>query len=60
MMPFLEGQKATYLCPDDTESRFDVAEYSIYIVDNDRFIPLSEGPWCWLGDRDTCAATCPP
>ncbi len=56
MLPFLEEQKATYLCPDDTESRFDVAEYSIYIVDNDRFIPLAEGPWCWLGDRVACEA----
>jgi len=56
LLPYLESQKKTYLCPDDKESRYDVAEYSIYIVDNDRSIPLAEGPWCWIGDKDECAA----
>lgn len=57
LLPFLEDQKRSLLCPDDTDARFDVAEYSIYIVDNDRSVPLAEGPWCWLGDKAECAAT---
>lgn len=58
LLPYVEAQKKTYLCPDDSESRYDVADYSIYIVDNDRFIPLADGPWCWIGDKTECAATC--
>lgn len=57
LLPYLETQKKIYVCPDDKESRYDVAEYSIYIVDNDRSIPLAEGPWCWIGDKAECAAT---
>ena len=57
LLPYLETQKTTYLCPDDKEARYDVAEYSIYIVDNDRSIPLAEGPWCWVGDKAQCGST---
>ena len=57
LRPFLENQAKTYVCPEDKEARYDVAEYSIYIVDNDRSIPLTEGPWCWKGDKATCEST---
>lgn len=57
LRPFLEDQAKTYLCPEDMDRRYDVAEHSIYIVDNDRSIPLTEGPWCWIGDKATCEST---
>jgi prepilin-type N-terminal cleavage/methylation domain-containing protein/prepilin-type processing-associated H-X9-DG protein len=56
LLPYLEDQKKTYLCPEDKDFRYDVAEYSIHIVDNDRLIPLAEGPWCWIGDKAECAS----
>ena len=43
------------LCPDDSrEFLYDVDEYTVYIVNNRRSIPLKPGPWCWIGDSTFC------
>ena len=42
------------LCPDDSrEFLYDVDEYTVYIVNNRRSIPLKPGPWC-CNNVQTC------
>ena len=33
---------------------YDVDDFTVYIVNNRRSIPLEPGPWCWIGDSDFC------
>lgn len=54
LLPFLERQGQTFICPNDETQLYDTGSNSVYIVDNDRTIPLAEGPWCWKGDRSEC------
>ena len=55
VLPELENKKDFLLCPDDPrQTMFDVSDFSVYIVNNRRTIPLQPGPWCWVGDSDFC------
>ena len=54
LLPFLESQTKTFICPNDETQLYDTGSNSVYIVDNDRTIPLAEGPWCWKGDKTEC------
>lgn len=51
----MENSDNMLLCPDDSrELLYDVDEYTVYIVNNRRSIPLKPGPWCWVGDSTFC------
>ena len=55
LLPELENSKDFLLCPDDPkEGMYDVDDFTVYIVNNRRSIPLEPGPWCWIGDSDFC------
>jgi prepilin-type N-terminal cleavage/methylation domain-containing protein/prepilin-type processing-associated H-X9-DG protein len=51
LMPFLEGQSSTYICPNDKDPKDQSAltDYFFYSVDNQRKVPMQPGPWCWIG-----------
>ena len=54
-LPELENNKDFLLCPDDPrQTMYDVDDFTVYIVNNRRSIPLEPGPWCWIGDSDFC------
>ena len=55
ILPEIENKKDFLLCPDDPrETMYDVDDFTVYIVNNRRSIPLEPGPWCWIGDSDFC------
>ena len=55
LLPEMENRKDLLLCPDDPrETMYDVEDFTVYIVNNRRSIPLEPGPWCWIGDSDFC------
>ena len=55
VLPELENKKEFLLCPDDPrQTMYDVEDFTVYIVNNRRSIPLEPGPWCWIGDSDFC------
>jgi len=55
LLPEMENNRQALLCPNDPrETMFDVDDYTVYIVNNQRSIPLEPGPWCWIGDSDFC------
>ena len=55
ILPELENKEDFLLCPDDPrQTMYDVDDFTVYIVNNRRSIPLEPGPWCWIGDSDFC------
>ena len=55
ILPELENKEEFLLCPDDPrQTMYDVDDFTVYIVNNRRSIPLEPGPWCWIGDSDFC------
>ena len=55
ILPEMEDNRNSLLCPADARTGlYDVREYSVYIVDNKRTIPLEPGPWCAIGDPVFC------
>ena len=55
VLPELENKEEFLLCPDDPrQTMYDVEDFTVYIVNNRRSIPLEPGPWCWIGDSDFC------
>jgi prepilin-type N-terminal cleavage/methylation domain-containing protein/prepilin-type processing-associated H-X9-DG protein len=55
VLPEMEQSRNHLVCPNDPkEGMFDVEDYTVYIVNNKRSIPLKPGPWCWIGDSDFC------
>jgi prepilin-type N-terminal cleavage/methylation domain-containing protein/prepilin-type processing-associated H-X9-DG protein len=55
VLPELEDKEEFLLCPDDPrQTMYDVDDFTVYIVNNRRSIPLEPGPWCWIGDSDFC------
>jgi len=55
VLPEIEDNKSFLVCPDDPkEGMYDVDDFTVYIVNNRRSIPLEPGPWCWIGDSDFC------
>lgn len=51
LKPFIENVGGVYICPEDTNpgSSRSLADYTFFSVNNARRIPLTEGPWCFLG-----------
>ena len=55
VLPEMENNRRSLLCPGDSRTElYDINEYSVYIVDNKRTIPLQPGPWCAIGDPVFC------
>jgi len=55
ILPEMEDQRRSLLCPGDLRSElYDINQYSVYIVNNKRTIPLEPGPWCSIGDPVFC------
>jgi len=55
ILPEMEDNRRSLLCPGDLRSElYDINEYSVYIVNNKRTIPLEPGPWCAVGDPVFC------
>lgn len=55
ILPEMEDNRRSLLCPTDLRTAlYDVKEFSVYIVDNKRTIPLEPGPWCAIGDPTFC------
>ncbi len=55
VLPEMEESRKHLLCPSDPQDGlFDVEDFTVYIVNNKRSIPLKPGPWCWIGDSDFC------
>ncbi len=55
VLPELENNEEFLVCPDDPrQTMYDVDDFTVYIVNNRRSIPLEPGPWCWIGDSDFC------
>jgi len=55
ILPEMEDNRRSLLCPGDMRTGlYDVRDFSVYIVDNKRTIPLEPGPWCAIGDPVFC------
>ena len=51
----MEGQDSMLVCPEDSrDTQYDIDDYTVYIVNNRRSIPLTVGTWCWIGDSEFC------
>ena len=55
LLPELEDNRRILICPGDARTElYDINEYSVYIVNNKRTIPLEPGPWCSIGEPVFC------